>query len=78
MADARFSNQLSLCIAFGIITAVLMVANAKAQDAEPKLYTNTPAKLNFLIAGYVYFQGKMAFDPETSSPTHSFTTIPRS
>jgi hypothetical protein len=41
-----------------------MVAKANAQEAEPRLYTNTPIGLNFLIAGYVYAQGKMAFDPE--------------
>ena len=41
----------------------MMVAAAKAQDAEPRLYSNTPVGLNFLLAGYVYAQGKMAFDP---------------
>jgi hypothetical protein len=41
-----------------------MAARAKAQDAEPRSYTNTPIGLNFLIAGYIYTQGKMAFDPE--------------
>lgn len=41
----------------------MIVAGAKAQDAEPRLYSNTPVGLNFLIAGYVYAQGKMAFDP---------------
>jgi hypothetical protein len=43
-----------------------MVATAKAQDAEPRSYTNTPVGLNFLIAGYLYSQGKIAFDPELS------------
>ena len=61
--EAPASNRLSLCVAFGIIATALMVANAKAQDAEPRLYTNTPVGLNFLAAGYVYSQGKMAFDP---------------
>ena len=50
-------------MAFGIIATVLMVANAKAQEAEPRSYSNTPVGLNFLIAGYVYSEGKMAFDP---------------
>jgi hypothetical protein len=43
-----------------------MIATAKAQDAEPRSYTNTPVGLNFLIAGYVYSQGTMAFDPQLS------------
>ena len=67
--DAPASNRLSLCllcVACGIIMTVLMVANAKSQDAEPRSYTNTPVGLNFLIAGYVYSQGKMAFDPSSS------------
>jgi len=50
-------------MAFGIIATVLVVANAKAQEAEPRSYSNTPVGLNFLIAGYVYSEGKMAFDP---------------
>ena len=56
-------NRLSLRVAFGIIATVFMVAIAKAQDAEPRSYTNTPVGLNFLIAGYLYSQGKIAFDP---------------
>jgi hypothetical protein len=53
------------CCAIGFIAVTNMLATtAKAQDAEPRLYSNTPVGLNFLIAGYVYAQGKMAFDPE--------------
>ena len=51
-----------------------MVATAKAQDAEPRSYTNTPVGLNFLIAGYVYSQGKIAFDPQTSIANAQFHT----
>ena len=50
-------------MAFGIIATVLVVANAKAQEAEPRSYSNTPVGFNFLIACYVYSEGKMAFDP---------------
>src|SRR6187401_2157924 len=45
---------------------MLVVTNAKAQDAEPRSYSTTPVGLNFLIAGYLYTQGKIAFDPELS------------
>ena len=38
-------------------------AAANAQDLEPRSYTNTPVGMNFLIAGYGYAEGKMAFDP---------------
>jgi Putative MetA-pathway of phenol degradation len=64
--EALAPDRLALCVAFGIIATVLMVATAKAQDAEPRSYTNTPVGLNFLIAGYLHSQGKMAFDPELS------------
>jgi hypothetical protein len=64
--EALASDRPALSAAFGIIAVVLMVAAAKAQDAKPRSYTNTPVGLNFLIAGYLYSQGKMAFDPELS------------
>src|SRR6187401_1977900 len=45
---------------------MLVVTNAKAQEAEPRSYSNAPVGLNFLIAGYLYTQGKIAFDPRLS------------
>ena len=68
----------SLCAAFGIITIVLTVANAKAQDAEPRSFANTPVGLNFLIGGYLYSEGKIAFDPSSSvtdAQFHSHTGV---
>ena len=35
---------------------------AHAQDLEPRSYSNAPVGLNFLIAGYAYTQGGVAFD----------------
>ena len=63
-----------LCVVFGIIATVLMGANTKAQDAEPRSYSNSPVGLNFLIAGYAYSQGKMAFDPNLSIADAQFHT----
>jgi hypothetical protein len=34
-----------------------------AQELEPRAYSNAPIGFNFLLAGYVYMEGKMAFDP---------------
>jgi hypothetical protein len=42
------------------------VTDATAQEAEPRAYSNTPVGLNFLIAGYLYSEGKLAFDPNLS------------
>jgi hypothetical protein len=65
--EARAPRRLSLCVALGTIASVLGGTNAKAQEAEPRSYSNTPIGLNFLIAGYVYSEGKTAFDPDLAS-----------
>jgi hypothetical protein len=54
-----------LCGAIGAI-AWLGTTVAKASDAEPRSYSKTPVGLNFLIAGALYSQGKLAFDPDLS------------
>jgi hypothetical protein len=72
--DELAPSWLALRVAFAIIATVFMVANAKAQDAEPRSYTNTPVGLNFLIAGYLYSQGKIAFDPTLSIADAQFDT----
>ena len=38
------------------------VSIARAQDIEPRAYSNAPIGMNFLIAGYAYTQGGLAFD----------------
>ena len=43
--------------------AWLLVAPARAQDAEPRSFSNAPVGMNFLIAGYAYTRGGIAFDP---------------
>ena len=65
-ARALAPNPLSLSAGFGLVATVLMIATVNAQEAEPRSYTNTPVGLNFLLAGYAYFQGKIAFDPSSS------------
>ena len=65
-------SNLLFCATFGIAATVMVVAKAKAQDAEPRLYTNTPVGLNFLITGYLYSQGKIAFDPSLSIADANF------
>src|SRR5262245_24472149 len=38
-------------------------AVAHAQSIEPRAYSNAPVGVNFLIAGYAYTRGGLAFDP---------------
>ena len=52
--------------------ALFATTAAKAQDAEPRSYSNTPIGLNFLIAGALYSQGKLAFDPDLSVADANF------
>ncbi len=40
-----------------------LLPTARAQDIEPRTYSNAPVGVNFLIAGYAYTQGGLAFDP---------------
>ena len=63
----QFMKRLFLYGSFAIATAVLLAAGAHAQDLEPRSYANTPVGLNFLLAGYGYSEGKMAFDPSLST-----------
>jgi hypothetical protein len=39
------------------------VSIAHAQDIEPRAYANAPVGVNFLIAGYAFTRGGIAFDP---------------
>ncbi len=43
--------------------AVFLALPVQAQELEPRAYANTPTGLNFLIAGYGYTHGSVAFDP---------------
>jgi len=54
-----------------LLTAFLLavmagVTDVQAQDLEPRAYSNAPVDLNFLVLGYVYSTGDVAFD--SSSP----------
>jgi hypothetical protein len=72
--EAPAPNRLSLCMASGILASVLAVTDANAQDAEPRSYSNAPVGLNFLLAGYGYAVGKMAFDPTLAIADAQFET----
>jgi len=51
--------------AFAIVMLSFVGVSAPAQELEPRSYTNTPIGLNFLLGGYVYSEGKIAFDPSS-------------
>jgi len=70
-ALAARSGLFSL-LSLGTIALAVGIADVKAQEAEPRSYSNTPVGLNFLIAGHVYAQGKLAFDPNLSIADANF------
>lgn len=59
----RCSPSLGLVAAALLSVTILPIRVAYAQDLEPRAYSNTPVGLNFLVAGYNYTDGNIAFDP---------------
>ncbi len=45
-----------------MLALLASVGTAHAQDIEPRAFSNAPIGVNFLIAGYAYTQGGLAFD----------------
>ena len=50
--------------AFMAWACVAGVSAAQAQDIEPRAYSNAPVGVNFLIAGYAFTKGGVAFGPQ--------------
>jgi hypothetical protein len=64
--------------ALATLALTFAAAGAQAQDLEPRSFTNTPVGLNFLIGGYAYAEGKLAFDPSlpiADGQFHSDTAV---
>jgi hypothetical protein len=45
------------------LAAVALCSGLRAQDLEPRAYSNSPTGLNFLIVGYGYAAGSVLTDP---------------
>jgi hypothetical protein len=45
-----------------VLALAASATGARAQDIEPRAYSNTPIGVNFLIASYVYSEGGVATD----------------
>jgi hypothetical protein len=52
--------------ALGALLGLAASPCATAQDIEPRAYSNAPVGVNFVIGGYAYTRGGIAFD--TSLP----------
>jgi hypothetical protein len=69
-----------------LVAGVLMqvMVPVAAQDIEPRAYSNAPIGVNFLVAGYAYTRGGLAFDSSlpltdpklrTSSAVVAYATV---
>ena len=75
----------ALYLTFGAAALGLgTLSPARAQDIEPRAYSNAPVGVNFLIAGYAYTRGGVAFGPQlpitnpnlnTSSAVVAYATV---
>jgi len=45
------------------LAAAILCATLRAQDLEPRAYSNSPTGMNFAIAGYAYLKGTVLTDP---------------
>src|SRR5436190_20118420 len=59
--DARSMLLMTAVVAGCILVGV--TSPVRGQDIEPRAYSNAPIGVNFLIAGYAYTRGGLAFDP---------------
>jgi hypothetical protein len=82
MHTALTWKQTIAVLAACVLTGVALPACA--QDIEPRAYSNAPVGVNFLIAGYAYTRGGVAFGPSlpitnpnlnTSSAVVAYATV---
>jgi hypothetical protein len=55
-------RRFALAFAVGLVL-VTASAGARAQEMEPRAYSNSPVGFNFLVVGYVYSEGGLSLDP---------------
>src|SRR5215470_19226002 len=75
MAGARARE--SLRAAFFVVV-VCAAGTARAQEIEPRAYSNAPVGVNFLIAGYAYTRGGVPTDgslPVTNPHLHTSNAV---
>ena len=73
---ATRDGQVITLLTAGVLAAVILPASA--QDIEPRAYSNAPVGVNFLIAGYGYTRGGLAFDtsaPVTNPQLHTSNAV---
>ena len=59
----RVQAAVNALVQLGAWALIAIATPVHAQDIEPRSYSNAPIGVNFLIAGYAYTQGGIAFGP---------------
>ena len=80
-ASAFYARRPATPRSIVLLVAALLMAlatSARSQDIEPRAYSNAPIGVNFLIAGYAYTRGGIAFDtslPVTDPNLHTSNAV---
>jgi hypothetical protein len=56
------------------LAALVAPATVRAQDIEPRAFSNAPVGVNFLIGGYAFTSGALSFDPDLPVRNARFDT----
>ena len=76
--DARRPATARSTMALAAALLMAFATSARSQDIEPRAYSNAPIGVNFLIAGYAYTRGGIAFDtslPVTDPNLHTSNAV---
>ncbi len=57
------TTRMRSSVALLALASLMAPSGARSQDIEPRKWSDTPVGVNFLILGYAYTQGGIAFDP---------------
>lgn len=74
MARTRAGRTTAMRRFMALCVLAVLASGVRAQEIEPRAYSNAPVGVNFLIAGYAYTQGGLAFDPASPLKDPNLTT----
>jgi len=74
MGDISFSVRMRLAPPLATLALVVLAQGVCAQEIAPRAYSNAPIGVNFLIGGYAYTRGGVAFDSSVPVTNAELTT----
>jgi Putative MetA-pathway of phenol degradation len=63
MTAAEVHTRASAAVCLALMAALAAAAPARAQSIEPRLFSNVPIGVNFVITGYAHSSGDVLLDP---------------